>query len=131
METVPAKKSTRFFKYHLPLILYSAMIIGLSSLPWLRTPKIKHFSIDKVAHFIEYAILAATTFWSFSHIQRLTRRKALLWSLLFVVAFAMLDETFQKIVPNRDSSIYDLMADISGAVLVIFFLWIRQRRSGT
>jgi len=128
---MPEKKSTRFIKYHLPLVLYSALIIGLSSLPWLRTPKIKHISVDKIAHFIEYALLAATTFWSFSHIQKLTQRKALLWSLLFVVIFAMVDETFQKIVPNRDSSIYDFFADVSGAVLVVFLLWLRQRRSGT
>lgn len=131
MDFVPERKLSRFLKYHLPLIAYSVLIIGLSSLPWLKSPKIRHISVDKVAHFIEYALLAATTYWSFSHIRKLARRKALLWSLLFVVAFAMVDESFQKIVPNRDSSVYDLIADLSGAALIIFLLWVRQRRSGT
>ena len=87
--------------------------------------------LDKILHAVEYAGLAML--WHAS-----LRATAYHWnrnqcaSLAFAVAsmYALSDELHQSYVPLRTSSVYDLAADVAGAlvVLMIFtgFLWKRE-----
>jgi VanZ family protein len=118
----------RFLIYHLPFIIYGCLIILISSIPNLRQPQIKFLAVDKIAHFIEYAILAFLIFRSFTHISaKLTVNHALTFSLLFLGVFAMLDEFYQRYIPGRHFDIYDLVIDILGGSLVLLFLRLRLR----
>jgi len=118
-----------FCWYHLPVILYAGVVITISSIPDLRTPAIRQFAFDKLAHLMEYAIFAAITIRSFSNAPGLIpARRAFIVSVLFLALFAVFDETYQHFIPGRFSSATDALADIVGALLVLAFFEVRRRR---
>jgi VanZ family protein len=121
----------KFLTYHLPLIVYAAMVLTLSSIPNLTGPKLRLVAFDKLAHFVEYAIFAFLAFRSFSRISPgIKTNFALLLSLLFLSLFALLDEIYQSFVPGRHMDPMDFLTDMFGAFLVLIFLWLRRRRLG-
>lgn len=117
-----------FTKYHLPAVLYAALIIVLSSLPGLGLPSVKIIQLDKIIHFIEYAIFAVLIYRSFSHISdRIKGRLVIFLSMLFVALFAVFDEVYQSYVPGRQSDAFDLLFDFLGALLIIVYLSLRGK----
>ena len=122
----------RFLVYHLPVVLYAGLILTLSSIGNLSTPQVEWFALDKVAHFVEYALFAFLTFRSFTHLgERIGLNTAALLALLFLVCFALLDEYCQRFVPGRFSDFFDVLSDTFGAGLVVVYLWYRQRSRST
>jgi VanZ family protein len=118
-----------FFYYHFPFLLFAAAILTVSQIPNLRGPELRILPFDKLAHFCEYSVLAFLTFRSFSHIgtpKRLSTRA--LAAVLFIACFAALDEYSQKFVPGRVSDPKDFLTDITGALLVVLFFWLRRLR---
>ena len=108
--------------------MYAGLIIAVSSIPYLKTPKIIIFQFDKAAHFLEYAIFAFLTYRSSTHLtSKMTRHTAFLLSAMFVAIFASLDELYQRTVPGRHSALGDLSMDLAGAALVLILLWYRGR----
>lgn len=73
---------------------------------------------DKVGHFIAYAVLMLNGgFIALIARQAPHRLKRKLWFYLgFSVAFGMFMEVGQSYVPGRDTSFYDLLANIFGAL---------------
>jgi VanZ family protein len=119
----------KFLIYHLPVILYAALVIYISSIPNLNRPDIEILKYDKIIHFIEYAIFAILVFRSFSHIFSRQRLRLVVYSsLLFLVVFAFIDEFFQSHIPGRDSDIFDVLFDVLGGFLLIIILYIRQKK---
>ncbi len=119
----------RFAQYHLPLIMYSAAIIAVSSIPNLRTPELKVIAFDKLAHLFEYALLAFLAFRSFSNLVPTGRATlAFLMAAIFVSGYAVFDEWFQSMIPGRYSSGWDVLADLIGAILVLSFFAVRRYR---
>jgi VanZ family protein len=120
----------KFLYYHLPVIVFAALIFLVSSIPNLRTPRIRFLTLDKVAHFIEYAVFSFLTFRSFSNFGKwMTPTRAMLLSGLFLCLFAALDEYHQSFVRGRTSDVYDLLTDVAGAFLVLLYLRLRNRQS--
>jgi VanZ family protein len=120
-----------FLKFHLPAILYAMLIIGLSSLSHLNLPRVKSIQVDKVLHFIEYAIFAVLVFRSFSHFpRRLSSNIVALLAFLAMAAFALGDETYQSFVPGRHRDPLDYTADLAGAAAVLLILWTIRRKKG-
>ncbi len=117
--------------YHLPAALYAVGIIVVSSIPDLKAPPVALLPIplDKVVHFLEYAIFTLLAVRSFYHISpAISRRNAGLISLLFLTGFAALDEYHQGFIAGRSPDITDLLYDILGAAFVLVWLWLRNRR---
>ena len=84
--------------------------------------------MDKVAHFIEYALFAFLAFRSVSHLNSSMKELTVtLLSLGFLIAFAAFDEYYQQFVPGREPDAVDIVSDIAGALLVLAILWFRQR----
>ena len=84
--------------------------------------------VDKTVHFGAYAGLAALVAitWQLSAGQLTTRH--LIWLWLFILCFAAFDE-WTQIPVGRDGSLWDWLADATGAALALFlFAWIRTRR---
>ncbi len=82
-----------------------------------------HFTIRKLAHLTEYAvlgILAARAFRGSSH-QRL-RRHWFLAAFLLVASYALLDEFHQIFVPSRTASLTDSLIDMSGGLTALLVL---------
>ena len=123
----------KFLKYHLPLILYAALILGVSSISNLKSPQVRFLAVDKVAHFLEYAVFAFLTFRSMSRLTDWSRsRTPFLISLLILAVFAVLDETLQSFIPGRNPDVIDYLSDLSGGILVLGLLWFaaaQNRRS--
>ncbi len=115
-------------QYHLPVILYALTIITISSWSHLKTPQIRFLAFDKIAHFFEYAIFAFLAVRSFSHIsQKITKNSAFLLTGLFIVIFALFDEYFVQSLSRRTSSVYDVLADVVGAFLLLGVLWYKEK----
>ena len=82
--------------------------------------------MDKVAHFMEYALFAFLAFRSASHLTSTMKGStAAFLSLGFLIVFAMLDEYYQQFVPGREPDTLDIISDIAGALLVMAILWFR------
>jgi VanZ family protein len=119
----------KFLFYHLPIILYSALILTVSAMPNLRTPEVRFLAADKVFHFIEYALFAFLAYRSMLHLRSVPRAgQALVTSFVLLIAFAVIDEWVQKYTPGRHAEVWDYLTDVVGGSVVLLLLWWRQRR---
>jgi VanZ family protein len=90
-----------------------------------------HFVTRKVAHFLEYGVLAFLAARAFSSSSApLLRRRWFLISLLLVVIYSISDEYHQSFVPSRGASIYDSVIDTLGGLtaLLLYYAWRSKRR---
>ena len=131
MHTKTNSESTilKIVKYHLPAILYAAGIIAVSSISNLKISRVNIIAFDKIIHFMEYAIFAFLIFRSIYNVSpRITLKQTLLISALFLSFFALTDEIVQHFIPGRQSELWDLLADISGSIIVLTLcgLWYKK-----
>jgi VanZ family protein len=87
-----------------------------------------HFAVRKIAHFTEYAILA----WLAARAFRTSPRPALanrwfLAALALVMIYALIDEYHQSYVPSRTASIFDSLIDMSGGLVMLIALRLRNK----
>lgn len=148
MNNTNQKWRGRIIRYA-PLILWVAVIFTASStagamsntsriirplLEWLfpdasaLTLDIYHGYIRKLAHFTEYAVLAflaSRAFWNSS--QTILQKFWVLWAFLLVVLVASVDEYSQSFNVLRTGSIYDVLIDASGGLIMILLLVLYRR----
>lgn len=116
--------------YWLPVAAWMGLIFYLSAQPdfdflpeeWTVDP------VSLLAHFGEYAILAALLWRAARHSVSLSRRPAL-FVMLVAVLYAATDEFHQAFVPGRVSDIRDWLVDGWGAMVVLWLLTRRDIRS--
>lgn len=99
---------------------FFALILAVSSIPAESMPKSPElWRWDKLIHALEYAVAAVLLFRAMQMGPRSIARMSTLWRflicLLFCSAFGVLDELYQGTVAGRNSSPYDMLADITGA----------------
>ncbi len=126
------RKSKTMLTYHLPAMLYAGLIIVLSSIPHLQSPKLGFFSADKLIHFSEYAVFSFLFYRSFEHSLAIKSRlnsgsMAALLTFALLLVFAVGDEFHQKFVPGRFADVFDVLADILGGTLMILVLHRRNK----
>lgn len=94
-----------------------------------------HSYVRKLAHFVEYAVLAFWASRAFSNSSvKILQKFWYVFSFLLVVIIAAIDETNQSFTASRTGSIYDVLLDASGglAMILIFLFYkflFRKRRS--
>tara|TARA_X000001036_G_scaffold116710_1_gene109987 strand:+ start:1077 stop:1454 length:378 start_codon:yes stop_codon:yes gene_type:complete len=93
------------------------MIIG-SSLKGNSIPKSYIFTLDKLLHIIEYYIFGTLLFFVFFS----SSKTPDVISLILGVFYSLIDELYQSTVIGRDASALDVLADIIGLILSIFFI---------
>ncbi len=94
------------------LIIYTGFVTycSLSQASSITTPDIEH--VDKLCHFILYGIF---TFLAF----RISKTKPAFYIICIgIIAISGLMEFGQSFVPNRSMSLYDLIANSIGVILV-------------
>jgi VanZ family protein len=97
--------------------LYVAVIFVLSAQPGLALPGTFELK-DKLAHALEYAGLSWLMYGAVrASWPRATAARRVLLTMLTIALLGVGDEIFQMIVPLRDSSVYDWIADMVGASL--------------
>jgi len=112
----------------LAVAAYVVLIFLLSAQPGLHVPGTFVYR-DKVAHILEYGglgmlvWLAARDTWP---TQKPLNRAFLV--LLAVMALGAIDEKFQAGIPGRESSVYDWLADATGALLAQLWGLSREMR---
>ena len=105
-----------------PAVVWSGLIVVGSTIPDLGPQRFP--GCDKVVHFIEYLILGATLrYWS---------ADGRWFFLVGGIGFGALDEIHQSIVPTRDASLWDFLADASGMIVGFIFArrYVERYRNG-
>jgi VanZ family protein len=104
-----------------PAVLWMVVIIGLSSIPDAgeRLPRFLHFPYsDTLMHAIVYGVFGAL----------LMLAGGRWWlAVLIASAFGALDETFQGLIPGRQPSTADWLADTVGAAFGAFIVTVSTR----
>lgn len=109
----PAPRPLPRFWVRAALITYMALLAFLSHQPSL--PSVGHWlpHQDKVAHFLAYALLGALAHRALPG----TGRQRLLGALLLAGLFGVSDELHQALMPGRDPSALDWLADLLGGAV--------------
>ena len=116
-----------FMTCWVPVLLYITAILVVSAQPGLRPPPGLQLS-DKVYHFAEYFGLGLLLVRAL----RATLRVRLpIVASLIAIAIGLLmgisDELFQRMVPGRESSIFDVLADLTGVIMAqIVYLFVAR-----
>ena len=93
------------------------MLIG-SSLNGTSIPKSYIFTLDKLIHIVEYFIFGVLLYFS---ILGITKHPIIL-ILILGSFYSFVDELYQSTVYARVASAFDVIADIIGLILSIFFV---------
>ena len=110
------------FKNHkiinfLTISFVSLMIIG-SSLKGTSIPKSYIFTLDKLIHIVEYFIFGVLLYFSIVG----SAKYSIILSLILGTFYSFIDELYQSTVYARDASGFDVIADIIGLILSVFFV---------
>ena len=120
-------------KYY--LVVLTIAIITVSSLPSLPTPKIDtgniEIRLDYVFHLLEYGGLSFFAFLTFTGTEFLLTRKKVFYLTISLLAFCILDEFHQKLIPGRTFNTNDILSNVTGVLVamgfcVVVFRKIRQ-----
>lgn len=107
--------------YWLPVIVYCFFIFILSSLPYPeKAPKYPH--MDKVFHFIEYAVLGALFLRAFKTLRFNDKKYLVIFlSVTASIIYGLSDELHQYFIPYRNASFMDIVADAAGSIFGVVF----------
>jgi VanZ family protein len=129
-----------FARYWLPPIVWMAAIWGFSTdvgsaehtsgvvawilgtlFPWLTPTQIEplHALIRKLGHLTEYAILALLWFRALRGGRGLPATASTWAALAISIAWAIVDELHQSVVPSRTASSFDVLLDSTGATVAL------------
>jgi len=127
--------NARFMRYHLPAILWALAIFGFSSIPSSSIPNLGIFSHDKLLHAGVFFVFSFFVYRSFKMQQRLpaVSRHAGVWTLVAATLYAITDEIHQIFVTGRSPDYRDVLADVTGALILLGLMWIitaRRTRDG-
>ncbi|MBA3016840.1 MAG: VanZ family protein [Proteobacteria bacterium] len=117
-------KSTKVFKkfiyYWLPILIYCFLIFIQSSYPSPESiPALPY--IDKILHFIAYAVLGVLFFRAY-RTQRFKENinLAIMLSIISSSLYGLSDEVHQYFVPSRNADIMDFFADVAGSICGVY-----------
>lgn len=106
------KKQHVLLRYWLPMTLLMVFMFSLSSLRNIQTHMaVPDDTLKSVAHILEYLALSVITF---RFCRELEPRTSVIFTIIVVALFAVLDEMHQALVPTRTPSIEDLLMDYIG-----------------
>ena len=105
----------------LPVVLWAALIFGLSSIPDLGTGLGGwDLFLRKLAHMAEYAVLGLL-------LLRAVGREGP--AVVLAIAYAVTDEVHQGFVEGRHGAWYDVAVDAAGVLLGVYVLGRAARRA--
>ena len=107
--------------YRLLAVAFMALLFHLSSQPNLVLP-IGFSWEDKLAHAGAYGLLAVLLAFGFCAPRSGMSRRQQVAVVLVVAAYGLSDEFHQSLVPGRDVSALDWLADVAGGVAAVSLL---------
>ena len=130
-----SKLAMKNLKYWIPPLLYMVLIFAISSLeqPPLPMPEFEWLTIDKLYHFIEYAILGALVAQALVKAKPAIVPARLVWHVaaVFSILYGASDEWHQTFVPGRFATVADWVADVLGAIVGVLgvYLYYKKKQS--
>ena len=122
-------------KYWVPSLLYMVLIFAVSSMkqPSLPMPKFEWLAIDKLYHFIEYAILGILLTWAFVKAKPSVVPSKLIWLIAAVLSilYGASDEWHQTFVPGRSATLADWIADVFGSIAGVLAVYLYYKKKGS
>ena len=109
---------------YLPLIFYWVLLFTLTTLPSQSVPSVG--VNDKIEHLLAYFVLSFLLYLTLLVQKKsvLLKNNALLFTLLLIFAYGILDEVHQLMIPGRSCELLDFLADLSGGILGVISLKI-------
>lgn len=109
-----------------PLLAWSVLIFGLSSVPGGNYPQVSFEHADKLVHVSLYLVLGLFSSFCFAGTSA-----GLVGALIYGLLFGLSDELHQIFVPQRSCSVGDWLADATGVFMGVgLFLGIKGRLRG-
>lgn len=123
-------KHNNFLTITLPLVLWTALMIAVSSTPGKKLPEVGLWNFDKFAHTIEYFIFSFLLFRYLYLDKNVSLAKAIKLGIIIGIAYGGLDELHQMLIPNRMCTWQDFVADTIGVLTgfyatCLFYKWKR------
>ncbi len=117
----------KFLKYWLPVIIWAGIIFTLSSIPNLESGLEQDFTLRKIAHILEYAILTFLLLRAFQpNVNQ--RKKILILTAIIAFIYALSDEFHQTFIFGRKGRLEDVAIDSIGILLVILLCYYKHWR---
>ena len=121
-----------FIRYNAYTIVWSLLIASLVLLPGSNLPQLSDslFSIDKLVHAFLFAVLAFLMVVGFikQSVYPGLRNKALLYSFVLTISYAILIEALQVFSPDRMFEVGDMGANVSGCFAGFLFFFALYKR---
>ncbi len=122
-----ASRRLRVLWLWLPVILWCSAIFYLSNVPDLHiTRDWWDYPLRKVAHMVEFAILALLLVRALSGSTSWPRKRVFWAAFFFSVLYAWSDEFHQSFVPGRVMSMKDVLIDTIGAAITLRWVFWRN-----
>ena len=110
----------RLVSLWLPVVLWCGVIFGLSNIPHLRfTTAWWDYPLRKLAHMVEYGILALLFARALKGSTTWSRRTIFALALSFSVLYAATDEYHQTFIAGRHGTPRDVIFDTVGATVAL------------
>ncbi|MBN1383421.1 MAG: VanZ family protein [Elusimicrobia bacterium] len=116
----------KFIKLWLPVFIWCYIIYFLSDIPGLGTGlEIWDFILRKIAHITEYFVLTILLYRAFRRSFRLNLIPMLLLPAILSFLYAISDEYHQTFIVNRSGTVWDVLIDSVG-ILLVMFIYIKK-----
>ncbi|MFP4416285.1 MAG: VanZ family protein [Chitinivibrionales bacterium] len=119
-----AKNRRHFIRYTLPMWLWAALMLTVSSLPGTSLPQGNMWEWDKFAHAFEYMVLGILMYRYVVSVHRVSFAKANVLVAVCIPLFGVVDEIHQLFIPFRSCTWQDMVADAGGAIIAIVLMQI-------
>lgn len=100
----------------MPTLIWAVIILFFSILPFPENIPVTVGSFDKMAHFFEYTLLGVLIVRAMYRSGILLKLKSILFALILSSVYGIVMELLQFFASGREPSVYDVVANISGAV---------------
>ncbi len=124
-------KVKKFLSITAPLFLWAALMITVSSVPGKKLPKVAIWNWDKLAHTFEYFIFSLLLFRYCYSGRHFAINVSIKVTAFIGMAYAILDELHQLLIPNRSCTWQDMIADIIGVGLGVYLAVQLYKRKKT
>jgi VanZ family protein len=108
------------------VFIWTAIVLGISSIPNITAPPGAPTRLDLLAHFVEYLVLGLLLSRALLAEVPWGRPAIFGVALLLGVGIAVLDEFHQRAIPGRSCDAVDMLADACGIFMAQILLIVRK-----
>lgn len=112
----------------LPALSWAAFIFFLSARPANDLPKFDFPALDKIVHFVLFAVLALLLLLALRRSSGIRAWRAAMLAFALAALYGGSDEIHQLFTPSRSSDPMDFVADSAGASLAFVVTRLQRRQ---